>query len=379
MRGRSILRRVHLWLGLSLGVLFVVLGLTGSALVFYVEIDAALNREARSDTRLVAPGWNSTVWDRALSTGRSHRPDPQGDWSFEVTGEGGSIPARFYPSSLHAGHHAEREMLWFSPDGSTIVRSDPWGGYIMSWLYELHMHLLAGEPGRQIVGWSGFAMLILLFTGVIVWWPRGSWRKALAFKRKAAPIRRLRDIHKLSGLWSLILLFLLVATGALLALPEIKAKLFTAVIAAPDQVPSVRSGTASGPQVPISTALAAAHKALPDARLAFIDVPDGGDKPIRLRVQVPGDPHHRFPGSFIFVDQYSGRVLTVHDVRRGNASGAVNSWVRPIHDGTIGGLWGRVLAVILGFVPLLLFVTGLLHWRRRLTARAQSRSTGSPS
>lgn len=367
---------MHLWLGLGLGALFAVLGLTGSALVFYVEIDAAIHREARSETSLVGPTWNSPVWDRALATAQALYPGPQGKWSFEVTGKGGPIPARYYPPSPHEGHHSEREMLWFSADGSTIVRSDPWGSYLMSWLYELHMHLLAGETGRLIVGWSGFAILILLASGIIIWWPRGRWRKALTFKRKAALIRRLRDIHKLSGLWSLVFLFLLAGTGAFLALPDIKAKLLAATIAAPQIVPAPRSTTASGEQVPISVALAAAHQALPDARLTFIDVPDGGDEPIRLRVQVPGDPHARFPGSFVFVDQYSGRVLAVHDLRSGNSASAVDAWVRPIHDGSIGGLWGRVLAVILGFVPLLLFVTGLLHWRRRVNACAQSRSTG---
>ncbi|RZM08056.1 MAG: hypothetical protein EOP67_72300, partial [Sphingomonas sp.] len=42
-RVRILVRRVHLWLGLSLGLLFAVLGLTGSALVFYTGIDAALH------------------------------------------------------------------------------------------------------------------------------------------------------------------------------------------------------------------------------------------------------------------------------------------------------------------------------------------------
>ncbi|MGO8609371.1 PepSY domain-containing protein, partial [Rhizobium johnstonii] len=86
-------------------------------------------------------------------------------WSIEVTGEAGAIPARFYPSSAH-GHHGERMMVWFSPDGTRIVRAEPWGGYLMSWIYQLHMALLAGDPGVQIVGWSGVAMLVLLISGV---------------------------------------------------------------------------------------------------------------------------------------------------------------------------------------------------------------------
>jgi uncharacterized iron-regulated membrane protein len=378
LRVRPLLRQIHLWLGLALGGLFVLLGLTGAALVFYIEIDAALHPAAREAASGPAPGWDSPVWDRALVTARARWTDPHGTWSFEATGQGGTIPARYYPSDHHS-HHAEREMVWFSADGHRIVRAEPWGDYLMSWLYELHMHLLAGEMGSQIVGWSGFAMLLLLVSGVIVWWPRGSWRKALAFKRHAVPLRRLRDWHKLSGLWSMLLLFVLVATGALLALPSIKTQLLSATIATPDKVPSPSSGAESGQQIPVSQALIAAHRALPDARLAFVDVPGAGAEPFKMRVQVPGDPHHRFPASFVFVDQYSGRVLAVHDIRRGNAATTVSAWVRTLHDGSVGGLATRILAIVLGFVPLLLFLTGFFHWRRRLAARAKSTSTGGIS
>lgn len=371
-----LIRRVHLWLGLSIGLLFVLLGLTGSALVFYVEIDAALNRAAIGEARGPAPDWSSPVWDRVLATAGERWSG--GDWSFEATGEGGAIPARHYPPSLHHGHHAEREMVWFSADGSEVVRAEPWGSYPMSWLYELHMHLLAGETGRQVVGWSGVAMLVLLVTGIAAWWPRGSLRKALVFKRHAVPIRRLRDLHKHFGLWSSALLLVLVATGILLALPDVKTQVIGTVIAKPDTVPDLRSTADDGPRIPISVALAAAHRAMPDARLAFIDMPGAADKPFRMRVQVPGDPHRRFPGSFVFIDQHSGRVLAIHDIRRGNAGTRVSAWIRTLHDGSVGGIVARILAALLGLVPAILFATGLLHWlRRRRAQRLHPRSSPS--
>lgn len=368
LRVRTSLRKVHLWLGLGLGLLFALLSLTGSALVFYPEIDAALNPLPLAAESEPAPGWQSPVWDAALATGRKHWPQG-GDFSFEATGAPGPIPARYYPPSASHGHQAEREMVWFSADGSSVLRSETWGEYLMSWLYELHMHLLAGEAGRQIVGWSGFVMLVLLATGIAAWWPRGSWQKALTFKRKAVRQRRLRDLHKHAGLWSSLLLVLLSLTGALLALPDIKTQLFTATIAAPDQVPVPTSQDTSGTQVSLSRALDAAHRAVPHARLAFIDVPDGGTGTIRIRVQVPGDPHRRFPGSFVFVDQYSGEVLAVHNVGNGNAGTIAAKWLRPIHDGSLAGLPTRVLAVLLGLIPPALLITGLLHWRTRRNAR----------
>ena len=357
-RARILVRRVHLWLGLSLGLLFALLGLTGAALLFYTGIDAALHPAITIGWDGPAPDIRSPIWDRALATGRTRWHDAQGKWTFEVTGDGGAIPARYYPMP---GHHADREMVWFSADGGRIVRAEPWGGYLMSWIYELHMQLLAGDPGGQVVGWSGVAMLLLLASGVIAWWPKGSWRKALAFKRDAAPIRRLRDLHKLSGLWSSALLFVLVATGVLLALPTV-----TQALLSPAPVPAPRATGDGTGRITIVRALAAAQRALPDGRIVFVDVPSARDGAIRVRVQVPGDPHRRFPGSYVFIDPSSGRVLAIHDIRRAGAGTAVASWIRTLHDGTVGGMATRILAMLLGLMPTALVATGILHWLRRL-------------
>ena len=356
-RARIFVRRVHLWLGLSLGLLFVVLGLTGSALVFYIGIDTALHPAIRANDGSPAPRLDSPAWDRALATGRARWHDPHGKWTFEVTGEGGAIPARYYPNP---GHHADRKMVWFSADGTRIVRAEPWGGYLMAWLYQLHMQLLAGDFGSRLVGWSGVAMLLLLVSGVLAWWPRGTWRKALAFKRHAVPIRRLRDLHKLAGLSSMALLFVLVATGVLLALPALSQTLFR-----PSAIPAPRSVGKGAGRVTIPQAFGAARRALPDGHIVFLDVPAASDASIRVRFQVPGDPHRRFPGSYVFIDQTTGQVLAVHDVRRAGTGMFLASWVRTLHDGSVGGLATRILAVLLGFVPAILFVTGILHWLRR--------------
>jgi uncharacterized iron-regulated membrane protein len=368
-RVRSLIRTIHLWLGLSLGSLFMLLGLTGSALVFYQEIDAALHPEIRVEATQPAPGWTAPVWDHALATVRRHWPDAQGQWRFEVTGKAGPIAARYYPSGPPTDHMSARMMIWLSPDGAEVLRHDRWGDYAMSWLYELHMDLLTGEVGHKVVGWSGLVILLLLGTGVAAWWPRGSWRKALAFKRKAAPIRRLRDLHKLAGLWSLLLLLVLTGTGVMLALPKESDWLLTYIVGPVDAVPSPKSATTDGPQISIVRALAMAHRAMPQARLAWIEIPGPGDGVFKLRVQQPGDPSARFPHSYIYVDQHDGRVLAVLDAGRASGSTTINNWLHPLHDASVGGLATRILAVIVGLVPALLFITGLLHWRRRLRAR----------
>lgn len=374
---RSLLRRIHLWMGLALGLPFLVLGLTGAALVFYIEIDALLHPSMHTETSAPPPGWTSPVWEEALKTAHARWPDETGKWSFEVTGRPGAIPARYYPPAYgHSHHGVDPLMLWFSADGHSVLRTARWGDYLMTWLYDLHMTFLVGEVGNDVVGWVGVATLFLLVTGVIVWWPRGSWRKALAFKPRASSIRRLYDLHKIVGLASAVLLLVLSATGALLALPAEKAWLLKTFVAPVVATPSPVSTAKVGRQIPLAQALATAHAALPDARLAWIDVPGPGDGAFRFRVQVAGDPSHRFPYSFVFVDQYSGQVLAVHDARQGAASTTVNNWIRPLHDASIGGLATRILGVIVGLAPTALFVTGALRWWRRRQVRHRTSAAG---
>lgn len=372
LRIRPLIRQLHLWLGLSVGLLFALLGITGSALVFYQEIDAALHPEISVRTSVPALGWSSPVWDHALATVRRQWPDDTGQWRFEAKDEPGPIAARYYPSGAPTSHMTKRMMVWLSPDGRKILRHEGWGDYAMSWIYELHMDLLSDETGHKIVGWSGLVILVLLSTGLAAWWPRGNWRKALAFKRGAAPIRRLRDIHKLGGLWSLILLMMFAGTGFMLALPKESNWVLERAVGPVDAVPSPKSVTLDRPTVSLSMALAAGHRALPEARLAWIEVPAPGDVVIKLRVQVPGDPSRRFPHSYIYVDQYSGAVIAVLDARKASASTTINNWLHPLHDASVGDLPTRILALLAGLVPALLFITGLLRWRTRRVHQAMA-------
>jgi uncharacterized iron-regulated membrane protein len=372
LHARSLLRRIHLWLGLALGLPFAVLAVTGSALVFYIELDAWLHPGIRVETSASAPDWTSPVWDQALATAHTQWPGAAGKWSFEVTGKAGAIPARYYaPTEGHAAGHGSADplMVWFTPDGRQVLRQARWGDYLMTFFYDIHRNFLAGDVGNIVVGWTGVATLFLLATGLLTWWPRGSWRKALAYKRTASPTRRLYDLHKLVGLPSLALLLILSATGALLALPAEKTWLLSKLVAPVVAAPAPVSTVGAGRQVSIGQALATAHRALPDGRIAWIDVPGPGDGVFRFRIQVSGDPTHRFPYSFVFVDQYSGAVLAVHDARQGTASTTVNTWIRPLHDGSVAGLSTRVLAVIAGLTPPTLFITGLLRWLRRRPAK----------
>ncbi|OYX65417.1 MAG: hypothetical protein B7Y88_08405 [Sphingomonadales bacterium 32-64-17] len=370
-RLRGAVRMLHLWLGLGLGGLFVLLGLTGSVLVFYPELDALLHPEIRVE------GEAPPDWDRALATVRAAWPDKQGPWRFEVTDQPGAIPARYYNPPERPGYAFRPMMVWLSPDGGAVLRRDYWGEYAMTFIYDLHYRLLLGEAGGKVLGWLGFALLALLLSGLWAWWPRsinsGSWGKALRFKRGAAPQRALRDWHKLTGLAGLVFLLILTVTGIMLELPKQSDTVLGAIGLPVDHSPNVHAATAStSPVIPPSKALRSAMEQLPGARLAWIETPPASGGTYRLRMQAPGDPSFRFPHSFVWVDGATGAALAVQDSREGASGTTVNNWIHPLHDGSAGGLAGRILAVVAGLLPLCLFLTGFLRWKARRDSKRRA-------
>ncbi|MCP5143698.1 MAG: PepSY domain-containing protein [Gammaproteobacteria bacterium] len=364
---RPALRRIHFYLGLVSGGVFVLLGLTGSVLVFYPTLDEWLHPQLQSATA------QAPDFDRALATLRASYPDKDGPWRLENTGRHGVIPARYYDPPERAGRAFAPMMVWLSADGTQVLRRDYWGEYAMTFIYDLHYRLLLEEPGAKIVGYGGLVIVVSLATGVAAWWPRGQMANALRFKPRAARIRRMHDIHKLTGLTMLPLLLLLTLTGVMLAIPDESDAVLHAMGMHIDASPTIEPPAipADAPQLPPARAIAIASESFPGARVAWIETPASAGGYYRLRLQVAGDPSYRFPHSFLWLDPHSGAVLGLQDARLAAGGTIVNNWLHSLHDGSAAGLTGRLIVCTAGLLPGLMYLTGLLRWylRRQRPAR----------
>ena len=251
---RRFVRRVHLWLGLTIGALFALAGLTGAALVFYPEIETATLPALRA----VPAGARPPSWQAVVDVLHRAHPDRTGAWRIEVTDGGGAIPVRYYGPVERAGHDFAPLMLWIDPVRMTTIRHDYWGDTLFTWIYDLHYRLLLERPGGTVMGIAGIGMLALLASGLWAWWPRpGGWARSLRFKRGAVPIRRLYDWHKLCGIAGAIVLIVVTGTGVLLDLPDQARPAIAAVspLAAMPK-PVVRAG---GAMLPIDRLVAVAR------------------------------------------------------------------------------------------------------------------------
>ena len=368
---RKTARRLHLWLGLSVGLLLVLISLSGAAVVFYVELDQALHPQLQQAQA-------EPDYQQALATVRALYPDRTGPWRFEATDSAGIIPVRYYNPAESVGQGFAPLLLWLSADGRTVLRQEFWGQHLMTWLYNLHYQLLLGSTGTVVVGYLGLASLLLLLSGLMAWWPKaGQWRKSLTFKGRSSAIGALYDWHKSLGLLSVLPLLVLTLTGVMLALPESTAAVLQQLPGQKAKTAALSASEVSAPEVEpgqqhitLNQALSAAQGAAPEGQLAWIETPALQGPYYKFRVQLPGDPSRRFPHSYIQIDAYSGAVAQLLDIREQGSTERVLNWLHPLHDGSAGGLALRCLWLLFGLSPLLLAWLGIRRYQLRLKGRS---------
>ena len=106
-----------------------------------------------------------------------------------------------------------------------------------------------------------------------------------------------------------------------------------------------------------------ADRILP-APTTWINFPQTPQAPLVVRKKLPEEWHPN-GRSFIYFDQYTGKVLLVENASIAPVGTRIYNNFYPLHIGEAGGLATRFLQLLAGFSPLILFTTGYIMWRNR--------------
>ncbi|NUA31054.1 PepSY-associated TM helix domain-containing protein [Cupriavidus basilensis] len=373
---RKIWLRIHLCLGLSAGLVLAVAGLTGSLLVFYLDIDAWLNPPLQLPLRAEP----APIYENAFQALRASQPHRGGAWRLELPSQGrGVITARYDKPEETQGHAFAPLIVSIDPQTSEILRSQFWGRSAMTWIYDLHYALLLERTGHIAMTIIGGLGILSIGTGLYLWWPRKrNFMTALAIRLRASPQRLTYDLHKLAGVYLLPVVLVVVVTGMLLELPGT----FNPIIgrwSALTPYPAYGSSLKNAPRLTLDRAITIARGKFPGADVRWIETPSGARGSYRVILRQDGEPSHRFPRTNVWIDQYSGNILGIRDPRRNSAGDTLLDWLHPLHGGEAFGLPGRLLVLLSGLALPLLFITGVLRWwqkrRARSTAFARTAAT----
>jgi uncharacterized iron-regulated membrane protein len=209
-RLRKAIFQLHLWTGIGVGLYVLLVSVTGSIIVYRNE----LYRAATPDPIILAES-GPLLTDEELESAAA-RAHP----GFRIVR---IIRARNPSQAVSIALRSDsdsRDRLFNPYTGADVGDSVPLSIWLVSKLIELHDDLLAGRTGRRLNGLGAVLLLILAFTGIIVWWPGiKTWRRSLIVPRRVGWQRFTWHLHSAIGFWSLGFIVLFGLSGAYLGNP----------------------------------------------------------------------------------------------------------------------------------------------------------------
>lgn len=364
LHGRKIWRQLHTILALSLGLLFALIGLTGSVSVYREELDSLFNPRLT----LEALQANPLPIDKIMAAVRAAHPDRHGAWTLEMpSSREGLITAWFDKPKESIDAFYAPLMVSVNPYTGEVVESRFWGQTLTTWILDLHTQLHLGGFGRQTLAVVGGLLMLSVVSGLYLWWP--GWRKLPdAFSvRHRSLMPFLFDLHRLLGFIAAWALLLLAFTGVHLAYPSLLERITASSgMGHGDSGPNVRSTAIPNDRpVSLAEAIIVARGPFPNADVRRITTPVGelGTYRINLRQRNEINQHHPF--TTVWVDRWSGQIRDVQNPDKFSVGQAFTTWLWPLHTGEAFGATGRLLWFMTGLMPALLFISGLLHWLHR--------------
>jgi uncharacterized iron-regulated membrane protein len=355
---RTIAFHAHRWLGLVVGVLLCIAGLTGSLLIFqdqmhhwwYIQQFGAV---VPTETKAAIP----EIVERLQAT------YPSQNLTFESLSfpEGDKDPyVAWFSDAIN--HHLG---VLVNPYTGQIMGDYEWEKMWHGIIIRLHATLLAGEAGILVMGIVALLSVLLSITGIILW---PGWRKLVTgFKIKwnGHVKRRNFDIHKVAGIITAVFLLLTGFTGFVWNIPQahieeaIYAITFTPKLSEPVSQP-----IANQQPLPLKDLLKRADAIFPNAKTTSINFPHE-PKGVFTVVKKQAGELISWGSTTIAFDQFSGKVVRVEDAMKPSRAGAILNQFVPLHYGTFAGIYSRILYVFVGLAPVVLMITGLIMWWHR--------------
>lgn len=352
---RKRLWQLHAWLGLFAGIGLLVIGLTGSMLVFRDEIDGRANPAA---TRVAPHASGRLPLDRLLADVQRQLPDHRvTGWRVRPPEEAGRADVLYLlRRGTDVWHHAMLDPF----TGQLLTGPQTGTATFTGWVLELHYALLADHAGAFAAGLLGGVLCVLGLTGL--WLHREFWKHLLTLRWRRGARILFSDLHKTIGVASVGCNLLLGFTGAYWNITHILGHWLGVEPDQPRLLRPLHAATLSADAM-----VREAAERIPGFRANFLSFPTQPGAGVTLYGAVPSTNPFRGPyGSVVEFDPRTGALRSTFDLRAAGAWAQLVDSFRPLHFGTFGGLPVKILWALGGLAPGALAVTGaMIAWSRR--------------
>lgn len=398
---------LHLWLGLTSGIIVFVSCLMACLWVFNHEIvDLVIPKKERqyilaSSQSLISPsrivGISDSLYSNASVQGITYTRDRPVSFTIkEKDGKGkdGRRPAK---PQVHLLHPYTGQYLGLQKEDNSEEAQlrEKLNGFF-AWTLSGHRFLwLPRAIGRPIVNYATLVFSITLITGLIWWypkkWTKSNREKSFRIKWKAGWKRVNLDLHNVIGFYSFLLVLLLAVTGMYYGIEWFNRALYWSTnwgtpLAERTSVYSDSTKIDQLAHFPKAfyqeiQAILTQYK---DPHYLTITYPDTEKKEGTISVYIRNDMDRQYNNRYYSFDRYTGAFLPnnitlfnkdFYDLSSGEQFRRLNY---DIHVGSIWGFPTKVLAFVLTFIAGSLPITGFIIWYNRKWGKKKGRRLTAP-
>ena len=358
---RSLVVRVHLYLGLVAALFLLILSATGAVMAFEHDIE-----------RWVDPGlWSVRIGQRLIDEDRLVA----------------IVEAEFSPARVTAIQIASRldvvQVMRMSDRAAVYV--NPWDGMItgrtvgatktqewIGYVHQLHLRLVPnpratpalGPPGKLIVSFAGLILCLLVPTGVVLW----CRAKRLLIRTGGSAVRIAFDTHHVVGIYACVFLFVAGLTGVMVGFDTAEQLFYKATRSeGPTRAKPPQAANADGRQaISVERAIAVGRGAVPGGEIIQVQIPESPTSVYAVFLRSPREVAVDAPIPIIvYVDPYSAGVIRIQDLFAESRGYYLVRLNRAIHTGDLWGNLGHVVMSLSSVALSVMVISGVFIWRGR--------------
>ncbi|MGJ1369359.1 PepSY-associated TM helix domain-containing protein [Sphingobacterium spiritivorum] len=369
---RSAVLWIHKWMGIISGIVVLSLGITGCLYVFQEELKLLFypQKYFLEKKHNDAPMPLSTLIAHAQAAlPPSHRitradlyPDPSRTWIFRASKTNENAFG-------HWNYYSYYDRVFVNPYTGAVTAVEDSKNEFFQLVLQMHLNLLLGKKyGHPIVGYATAVFVLLLISGLILWWPK-RWKgktlkRSIWIDRKAKWKRLNYDLHNVLGFYSLFIGLVIGITGLVFAFPAFEksyVNFFNHL--GTDEIKQNKPTypLVSGPEASaMDKALYFAIKNYPTADMMSLRLRNEADKPVDIQIRLQKDKTSRF--KWYYFDAVTAQIVNIKSDDNLSGGEKLRSMNYDLHVGSIGGLPTKILAFFISLFCASLPVTGYILW-----------------
>ena len=377
-------RRIHLYLALGAGLIIMVTCLTGAILVFEKELMQLFNKDryytATQSKRLPLDDLIKVVTAaepaaKISSVKVYSNPERTVEISFtkKFATKKKEIASQKNPGKKEQAKPAEGTRL--------LAFVDPYNGKLLEvynhresffyWVMDVHRWMLGGDIGKIVVGISTLVFLVIILTGLILWWPRNRQilRQRLKIKADAGFKRLNHDYHIVFGFYSAIFLLVFAFTGLAWSFEWFNKGIYTVTGTSMERPKAPKSELRDSTSViSMEQALQSVTHKIDNAVYYNLAVPKDSSEAFSVSLLALSAPHESASDTY-YVDAYSGEIAGMQLFKDRNTGQRVRATFKPVHVASIYGVPSKIIGLLACLLGTFFPASGIIMWYNRTWRR----------